>query len=66
MSGLTIPMVLFASNYLAGSVSLGNMHVAAAVLMVALLVSTLGIVLNIEPTQVQRPHLVTSRPALQH
>jgi len=66
MSTLAMPMTLFVSNYLSGSVHLGNSHVAFGLVSLALLVAALGIVLNIQPTQTQRPRLATTRPALQH
>ena len=66
MSSLTMPMVLFASNYLTAGFAMGDMHPVAAVLTLALLVAALGIVLAAEPTKVRRPRLVSARPALQH
>ena len=66
MPNLTVPMALFASNYLAGSVSLGNFHLIAAALGLVLLAATLGLILNIKPSERRRPRLVASRPAMQH
>ncbi|HUI28512.1 MAG TPA: hypothetical protein VL403_20715 [Candidatus Kryptonia bacterium] len=66
MSTFTLPMALFVSNYLAGSVTLGNSHVIVGVLGFSLLIATLGIILSIEPTPAHRARLAATRPALQH